>query len=260
MEIADQLERPQVTVSNGRAAARRVVLVTGASRGIGAAIASQLSARGCQVAIGYQSSRERAEVLAEQLGNDSFSVRYDLGDESAVDTCFQDVVHTAGGLDSVVLNAGVWDGGRLTELPRDRWWHVVETNLRGLAETCRQAVPLLSGRPNASIVAVSSVVGLIGHYGDTAYATAKSAMVGFVRSLAKEVAGQGIRVNMLAPGFVRTDMTAQVGAKSAARIEQATLLNRFGEADEIARAAVFLGEDATYSTGSVLVADGGWSV
>jgi len=109
-------------------------------------------------------------------------------------------------------------------------------------------------------VLVSSVVGIIGHAGDTAYASAKAAMIGFGRSLAKEVARDRIRVNILAPGFVETDMTDAVPIAARKRIEAATVLNRFGTVDEIAKAAVFLSEDATFCTGSVLTADGGWSL
>jgi 3-oxoacyl-[acyl-carrier protein] reductase len=111
-----------------------------------------------------------------------------------------------------------------------------------------------------SIVLVSSVVGVIGHAGDTAYAGAKSAMIGFGRSLAKEVARDGIRVNVLAPGFVSTDMTDAVPESARRRIERETVLGRFGTVDEIAKAAVFLSEDATFCTGSVLTVDGGWAL
>ncbi len=170
------------------------------------------------------------------------------------------VVSHWGRLDSLILNAGQWSGGRLNATKPDAWWSVIETNLRGTVALARAALPHLANGTSPSIVLVSSVVGVIGHPGDTAYASAKSAMVGFGRSLAKEVARDGIRVNILAPGFVATDMTDAVPASARRRIEQDTVLGRFGTVDEIAKAAVFLSEDATFCTGSVLTVDGGWAL
>jgi 3-oxoacyl-[acyl-carrier protein] reductase len=142
----------------------------------------------------------------------------------------------------------------------DRWWRVVEVNLKGMATLTRAALPALRHSPDPSVVLVSSVVGIIGHAGDTAYATAKAAMIGFARSLAKESRRDGVRVNVLAPGFIDTDMTAAIRETARRNIARATVLRRFGSVEEIGRAAVFLSEDATYCTGSVLAADGGWSI
>lgn len=235
----------------------RTALVTGGARGIGAAICTELLARNVNVGIGYHSS---AAAAAELAGSKGFPVRYVLGDAESATQAVHQVRERFGRLDSLVANAGVWHGGKLGVLDPADWWTVVQTNISGLAQLCRAAVPVLREAAAPSIVVVSSVVGLIGFAGDTAYATAKAAMVGFARSLAKETARDGIRVNVLAPGFVHTDMTAAVPDAARERIARDTLLRRFGTAEEIAKAAVFLSEDATFCTGSILTADGGWSI
>lgn len=235
----------------------RTVLVTGASRGIGAGIVRELLGRGRRVACGYRTAPDPCwSAEPDRL----LPVRFDLADEASAAGAVRTVVDTWGRLDALICNAGVWQGGRLTAMDAQDWWRVVEVNVRGNAALARAALPALAASRQPSILLVSSVVGLIGHAGDTAYAGAKAALVGFARSLAKEVAADGVRVNVLAPGFVDTDMTAAVPARSRAAIADATLLGRFGTVEEIARAAAFLSEDATFCTGTVLAVDGGWSL
>ena len=236
---------------------QRAVLVTGASRGIGAAIARDLLRRGLRVAGGYRTAPDPAWSAEPDR---VLPVRYDLADDASAATAVRAVTDAWGRLDGVICNAGCWRGGRLAAMDPAEWWRVVEVNVRGSAALARAALPALAASRQPSIVLVSSVVGLIGHAGDTAYASAKAALVGFARSLAKEVAADGVRVNVLAPGFVDTDMTAAVPARSRQAIADATLLGRFGTVEEIARAAAFLSEDATFCTGTVLTADGGWSL
>jgi 3-oxoacyl-[acyl-carrier protein] reductase len=241
----------------------RAVLVTGASRGIGAGIVREFVGRGRRVACGYRTDPEAAGQVAAEAGaapDSVLPVHVDLGDAASAERAVAAIVETWGRLDALVCNAGQWQGGRLATMDPDDWWRVVELNVRGTAAIARAALPELAKSDEPAIVLVSSVVGLIGHAGDTAYAGAKAAMVGFARSLAKEVAEDGIRVNVLAPGFVDTDMTASVPERSRRAIADATLLGRFGSVAEIARAAVFLSEDATFCTGAVLAADGGWSL
>lgn len=245
------------------ASSDRTVLVTGASRGIGAGIARELVGRGRRVACGYRSDPDAAWRVAADAGaapDAVLPVHVDLADDASAERAVQAVVDTWGRLDALVCNAGQWHGGRLGTMDPDDWWRVVELNVRGTVAVARAALPALAKSDEPAIVLVSSVVGLIGHAGDTAYASAKAAMVGFARSLAKEAADDGIRVNVLAPGFVDTDMTAAVPERSRRAIADATLLGRFGTVEEIARAAVFLSEDATFCTGTVLAADGGWSI
>ncbi|MFF5989321.1 SDR family NAD(P)-dependent oxidoreductase [Prauserella flavalba] len=240
--------------------AARTVLVTGGSRGIGAGITRELVARGRQVACGYRGNREAAEKLRADAPDRVLPVHYDLADAATATTVVGTVLEQFGTLDALILNAGTWNGGKLSTMDPLAWWRVVELNLGGVAALARAALPALRASGDPSIVIVSSVIGVIGHAGDTAYASAKAALIGFARSLAKETGRDGLRVNVLAPGFVDTDMTAEVSAKARDGIERATVLGRFGTVPEIARAAVFLSEDATYCTGSVLTADGGWSI
>jgi 3-oxoacyl-[acyl-carrier protein] reductase len=239
---------------------QRVVLVSGGSRGIGAAITAALTQRGVRVGCTYRSGRDEAEKLAADAPELVLPVHFDMQDTRSATSAVEQVVSEWGRLDAVILNAGHWAGGRLTETDPASWWGIVETNLRGTVSLARSALPHLAQGTSSSVVLISSVVGLIGHAGDTAYASAKAAMIGFGRSLAKEVARDRIRVNVLAPGFVETNMTEAVSAAARKRIEDATVLRRFGTVDEIARAAVFLSEDATFCTGSVLAADGGWTL
>jgi 3-oxoacyl-[acyl-carrier protein] reductase len=238
----------------------RTVLVTGGSRGIGAGITKELVARGRNVAVGFRNSRDEAESLRARTPEQVMPVQYDLGDEQTAASTVAAVLERWGRLDGLILNAGQWGGGRLSEMDAQEWWRIIELNLGGVAALTRTALPTLLRSDDPSIVVVSSVVGVIGHAGDTAYASAKAAMIGFARSLAKETGRDGVRVNVLAPGFVDTDMTAQVPAAARAGIARSTLLRRLGAVDEIARAAAFLSEDATYCTGTVLSADGGWSI
>jgi len=240
----------------------RTVLVTGGSRGIGRDCVLQFAGRALNVAMTYHRGVDAAETVLGMAKNLPGRVRafpHDLLRGDATELVGA-VVDSFGRLDSAVLNAGVWDGGRLGELHPDTWWQVVETNLRGNYHLARAVLPSLLGSPCGSLVLVSSAVALSGFPGDTAYASAKAAMLGFARSLAHEVGAQGVRVNVLAPGFVQTDMTSAIPDSSRQRILRRTVLHRFGTAEEIARAAVFLSEDATFTTGAVLSADGGWSL
>jgi len=238
----------------------RTSLVTGASRGIGAGITRRLLARDGRVAATYRSGPAQVEALAAEHPGRVLPVGFDMAEPATAADAVELVRRRWGRLDSLVLNAGVWHGGRLPTMDPELWWEVISTNLGGTAALVRAATGLLTGGTAPSIVLVGSVVGEVGFAGDTAYAASKAALVGFARSLAKELAPDGVRVNVLAPGFVETDMTSAVPDRSRDRIAAATLLGRFGTVDEIARAAVFLADDATFCTGSVLTADGGWSL
>ncbi len=199
-------------------------------------------------------------VLAGEAPGLLHTTPFDLGATESAAQTVEEVVSRWGRLDSLVSNAGVWDGGRLRDLDPDRWWDVVERNLRGTAALVRAAIPALSSSPRPSITLVSSVVGEIGFAGDTAYASSKAALVGLARSLAKELASAHVRVNVVQPGFVETEMTDGVPEASRERILGRTLLRRFGTPEEVATAVTFLSEDATFMTGAVLTVDGGWSL
>ena len=210
----------------------------------------------------YRAGAEAAAAVVASTSALEGSVRalaYTLGRDDPqvlVDTA----VSTMGGLDSMILNAASWRGGKLTDVPEDMWWGLVETNLRGSVQVVRAGIAALLQSTAGSITFVGSAVGTIGFPGDSAYASSKSALVGLARSLAKELGRDGIRVNVVAPGFVETDMSAEVTGATRDRILGRSVLRRFGTPREIADATVFLSEEAGFATGVVLPVDGGWTL
>jgi 3-oxoacyl-[acyl-carrier protein] reductase len=241
----------------------RVALVTGGSRGLGAAIVRALAGRGLRVAFTYRERADLAEELCEEFAGGGaerpMALRFDQESETGEEVVAA-VVERWGRLDSLVLSAGIWSGGRIDRLDPEEWWRVVEVDLRGVYRMARAAVAPLGAGPAGSITIVSSTIGIAGFPGDTAYSSAKAGLIGFGRSLAKELAGAGTRVNVIAPGFVESDATAEVSDAARERLSSRLLIDRFGRAEEIGAAAAFLSEDATYSTGTVLVCDGGFSL
>ncbi len=240
----------------------RVALVTGGSRGLGAAIVRALAGRGLRVAFTYRERADLAEELCEELaagGERPLALRFDQETETGEEVVAAVTEHW-GRLDSLVLSAGIWNGGRIDRLDPEEWWRVVEVDLRGVYRMARAAVGPIGAGPAGAITIVSSTIGIAGFPGDTAYASAKAGLVGLGRSLAKELAPAGTRVNVLAPGFVESDATVDVSPAARERLSSRLLIDRFGRAEEIGAAAAFLSEDATYTTGTVLVCDGGFSL
>ncbi len=236
----------------------RVALVTGGSRGIGAAIAAALHAEGATVALTYRSGHDEARAVAEPIGASVWQ-----GDVTSAQDCDRVVGAVAerhGGLDVLVLNAGAWRGGRVAELPERDWATVLDTSLTGAYRMVRAALPHLRERGWGRVVLISSAIGMIGWAGDGAYAAAKAGLFGFARAVAKEEARHGITVNVVAPGFVETDMTAGVPDASRERMIGRTVLRRPGQPEEIARAVAFLAAGGSYITGHTLVVDGGMSL
>jgi 3-oxoacyl-[acyl-carrier protein] reductase len=237
----------------------RVALVTGASRGIGRAIACALAAQGATVVAAARG--DHAEAVAAELtakGHRAEAVALDVTDVAAIERVPADVVQRHGRVDIVVSNAGITRDQLLMRMKRDDWDAVIATNLTatfGLAQAVIR--PMLKQR-SGRIIAVSSVVGQTGNTGQTNYAASKAGLVGFVKALAREVASRGITANVIAPGMIDTDMTRVVGEKAQQEWASQIPLGRLGSPDDVAAAACFLASDeAAYITGHVLAVNGG---
>jgi 3-oxoacyl-[acyl-carrier protein] reductase len=230
----------------------KTALVTGASRGIGRAIAGELAAGGAAVVVGYRSGKDEAETLAAELGGRA--VQADVS--TAADA--QRLVEEAGDLDILVNNAGLTRDGVLARMTDDDWRVVIETNLSSVFYTCRAVSrPMMKKRAGA-IVNVSSIVGVHGNWGQTNYAASKAGIIGFTKSLAKELGSRGVRANVVAPGYVKTQLTDVLPEDATAAMLANTPLGRLGEPTDIAGAVRFLCSDAaSFITGEVLLVDGG---
>jgi 3-oxoacyl-[acyl-carrier protein] reductase len=237
----------------------RIALVTGASRGIGRAIALKLAAQGATVvatARGEHANDTAAAIVA--AGGRGEAVGVDVTDAAALERLPGEIIARHGRLDIVVSNAGITRDQLLMRMKRDDWDAVIATNLTA-AFTLTQAVmrPMLKQR-GGRIIAISSVVGQTGNAGQANYAASKAGLIGFAKALAREVASRGITVNVIAPGFVDTDMTKAVADKAQADWAAQIPLGRLGTVDDIAAAACFLASDeAAYITGHVLAVNGG---
>ena len=251
------------TASDGGTLAGRVALVTGASRGIGRAVAARLAADGADGAILARTADALAATKGdvESRGRRCFVVACDVGDSAATGEAVKRVAAEAGRLDIVVNNAGVTRDGLLMRMSDEDWDQVLAIDLKAAFVVCRAAARPLAKSPAGRIVNISSIVGIIGNAGQANYAAAKAGLFGFTRSLAKELAGRKVTANVVCPGFIETDMTK--GLPEA--IQQKSLgqipLGRFGAGDDIAGVVAFLCSDAaSYVTGTVIPVDGGLAI
>ena len=240
---------------------KRVALVTGAGRGIGRAIALELAKNGCSVAVNYSNSEGPAnEVAAEirAMGCEAVAVKANVGDAAEVKEMFKTVAEQLGAVNILVCNAGITRDNLLMRMKEAEWDDVIDTDLNSLFYCAKEAVrPMLKGRWGR-IIAITSVNALRGSAGQCNYAAAKAGMIGFIKSLAREVAAKGITANAIAPGFIDTDMTSVLSDELKEKFVESIPAGRAGTPRDVAGAAVFLAsENASYIQGQVIAVDGG---
>ena len=239
----------------------KVVLVTGASRGIGRAIALEFGKRGATVIVNYNSSAAPANETLEQIkasGGDGMVYQADVSNDEKVEEMFKQITTQYGKIDVLVNNAGTTKDNVIMMLKPDDFDTVINTNLRSAWLCCKAASRAMMRKRTGRIINITSVVGIAGNGGQTNYSASKAGMIGLTKSLAKEVASRGITVNAVAPGFIATDMTSELSEEVNATALSHIPLARMGTAEEVAKAVLFLAsDDATYITGQVLVVDGG---
>lgn len=239
----------------------KTVLVTGASRGIGRAIATSLAAEGAKVVLAARDQGKLSEAVGEiqKAGGQAEAVSIDVADRTSVERAVGGLVESHGRIDALVNNAGVTRDTLVLRMKDEDWQAVLDTNLTGVF-LCTQAVlkPMIKQR-SGRIVNVTSVVGLMGNAGQANYAASKAGVVGFTKSVAREVATRGITVNAIAPGFIDTDMTASMTDKARDAVTAAIPMGRVGRPEDISGAVTYLVSDAAaYVTGQVLGVDGGF--
>lgn len=238
----------------------KVALITGASRGIGKACAIELAKAGYDIAVSYAGNEEAAnntvnELLA--LGIKAKSYKFDVADKEACSKAVEEVMAEFGRIDVLVNNAGITRDGLFMRMNSDNWEAVINTNLNSAFYMSNPVVRIMMKQRSGCIINMSSIVGVYGNAGQANYSAAKAGLIGFTKSLAKEIGSRNIRVNAIAPGFIQTDMTKGL---EETKIAEHIALNRLGNPEDIAKTVKFLAEDGTYITGQVIGVDGGLSI
>jgi 3-oxoacyl-[acyl-carrier protein] reductase len=230
----------------------KLALVTGASRGIGRAVAEELARAGASVVVGYRSGKDEAEELAAAIGGRAVQADVSSPDDA------RRLVEEAGDVDILVNNAGLTRDGLLARMPDDDWRTVIETNLSSVFYTCRAVTRPMMKKRGGSIVNISSIVGVHGNWGQTNFAASKAGFIGFTKSLARELGSRNVRANVVAPGYVRTALTDVLPDAATEAMVSQTPLGRIAEPEEVAGAVRFLASaQASFITGEVLLVDGG---
>jgi 3-oxoacyl-[acyl-carrier protein] reductase len=242
----------------------RVALVTGGSRGIGAAISTELAAAGARVAVNYARDADAAAAVCAQVrdaGGDATAAQGDVSTAEGAAALVAAVESDVGPIDILVNNAGITRDDLIMRLSDDDWRAVIDTNLGGAFFTCRALSRPMLKRRTGSIVNISSIVGVHGNAGQSNYAASKAGLIGLTKALAKELGGRGIRVNAIAPGYIATELTDALPEQAREAILGNTPLGRLGEPADVARAVRFLCSDAAaFVTGEVIAVDGGLGI
>jgi 3-oxoacyl-[acyl-carrier protein] reductase len=239
----------------------KVALVTGASRGIGAVVARYLASCGAAVAVNYAGSAQAAEEVVSSIvadGGQAVALQADVSDSASAVSLVERTIESLGGLDIVVNNAGITRDGLVVRMSDEDWSAVIGTNLTGVFNVTRAVSRHMMKQRGGSIVNITSVIGLVGNAGQANYAAAKAGVIGLTKSVAKELAPRGVRVNAVAPGFIQTDMTEALPESVREHAKAQIALGRFGSTQDVANAVAYLAsDDAGYVTGQTLAIDGG---
>lgn len=253
-----------VNMSDERKAEHRYAAVTGGSRGIGHAVVEQFLREGMHVAYVSRSQaadQDQLEKTAEQFGGSLLWTAADMADEQSIEQAFSHILKTFGRLDVLVNNAGITRDGLMMRMKREDWQAVLDVNLTGAFIACRSVIRTMAKQRSGAIVNISSVVGLMGNGGQANYAASKAGLIGFSKSMAKEFASRSVRVNVVAPGYITTDMTDGLSDEIKESLLSRIPLNSLGKPEDIAEAVGFLAsEKASYITGVVLTVDGGMTM
>ena len=243
---------------------KKVAVVTGASRGIGRAIALELASRGAAVVINYNGSEERAREVQKEIeekGGEAEIRQWNVADYKACESAVKDIVKTHGSIDILVNNAGITKDGLLMKMSEEDFSRVIDVNLKGAFNCIRHVSRMMLRQRSGRIISLASVVGLHGNAGQANYAASKAGIIGLTKSAAKELASRGITVNAIAPGFIKTDMTDVLSDKVKENIAASIPKGKMGTTEDVAKAAAFLASDgARYITGQVLSVDGGMAM
>ena len=240
----------------------KVALVTGASRGIGKAIAISLGELGAEVIVNYSASDASAEEVAKSIndkGGSSYKLKFDVSDEESVSTAINQIIRDSGKIDILINNAGITRDGLLMRMKASQWDEVLNTNLKGVFLCTKNVSKFMMKQRSGKIINITSIVGLIGNPGQANYAASKAGVIGFTKTCAKEFASRGIKVNAIAPGFIETEMTENLNTDDLLKMIP---LGKLGSADQIASLVNFLvSSDASeYITGQTISIDGGMNM
>ena len=234
----------------------KVALVTGGSRGIGAAIARELGSAGARVAVNYRSGKDAAEEIAAEIGG--IALAANVGDPAEAKELIERVESELGDVDVLVNNAGITRDTLIARMSDEDWDEVIDTNLRGTFNTCRAVSRKMLRRRSGAIVNLTSVVGIHGNPGQANYAASKAGVIGLTKALARELGSRGVRVNAVAPGYIATELTEVLSEEIRGAILANTPMGRLGSPEDVASAVRFLcSDEAAFITGDVLLVDGG---